>query len=265
MSTDIPPLRKRTKEGALYTRPVEIEKLLVETFELPFEDFMERAKHRNRRHPDYLPSEVLVHRIRKTRYNNSDDQFNALYSVLCERILRSCPSAVIRSDGLTGEVGKLLDLREFVVDRLVTLVVKDRDSYVENLDIFEVRFDRAVMLLRRDAFRKVSQRDNPMAPLEYDESGDVPQDVEDRFALLNPQSMTPEDEVTYRFQVRRAIDSLPDMERRVIDMLEAGLAIESKDPVESSISGLLGCTPKTVRNRRDHALRRIREKLGVEV
>ena len=261
----IPPLRKRTEEGVLYARPVEIEKIIAGTIELPFEEFITRAKHKNRNHPDYLPSEVLVHRIRETRYNNTDEQFNALYSELYKRVIRSCASAVTRAGGETREIGKLLDVREFVIERFVTLVVKDRGSYIEKLDIFEVRFDRAVMMLRKSAFRKMSQRDNPIGPLEYDESGDVPLDVEESLALLNPRLMTPEEEVTYRFKVRRAIDSLPEMERRVIDMLEAGIAIESNNPVEPSIAGVLGCTPKTVRNRRDRAVQRIRETLGLEV
>lgn len=264
MNIDISPLRKRTKEGELYTRPVEIEKIISEMLDFPFEDFMKRAKQKNRNHPDYLPSEVLVNRIRATRYNNSDDQFNALYTVLYERISRSCPSAVTRADGGTGETGKLMDVREFVVERFVTLILKDRDIYSEGLDIFEIRFDRVVRLLRRDAFRKVYRRENPLTPLEYDESGDIPDDVEEYLALLTPRSMTPEEEITYRFHVRRAIDSLPEMERRVIDMLEAGLAIESKNPDEPTITKVLGCTPKTVRNRRDRAVQRIRETLGVE-
>ena len=264
MNTDIPPLRKRTKEGVLYTRPEEIEKLIVETFELPFDAFIKRAKHRNRNHPDYLPSEVLVHRIRATRYNNSDDQFNALYTVLYERICRNCPSTVTRAGKETGELGKLLDVREFVVERFVILILKDRDIYSERLDFFEIRFDRVVSLLRRDAFRKVCRQENPLTPLEYDESGDIPEDVEEYSALLNARSMTLEDEITYRFQIRRAINSLPEMERRVIDMLEAGLEIESKNLDEPTITKVLGCTSKTVRNRRDRALRRIRETLGVE-
>ena len=264
MNFDIPPLKKRTKDGALYTRPVEIEKIIIETLELPFEDFMKRAKHKNRSHLDYLPSEVLVHQIRATRYNNSDDQFNALYTELYERIIRSCPSAVTRAYGETGEIGKLLDVREFVVERFVTLILKDRNIYAEGLDIFEMKFDRAVGLLKQDAFRKVFRREKPLIPLEYDESGEIPEDVEEKFSLLNPQLMTPEEEFIYRFQVRRAIDSLPEIERRVIDMLETGLAIESKNPNEPTITKVLGCTPKTVRNRRNRAVQRIREIFGVE-
>ena len=264
MTIEIPSLRKRTKGGELYTRPAEIEKLIVETFNIPFDDFIERAKHKNRKHPEYLRSEVLVHRIRVTRYNNSDDQFNALYTVLCERVSRSCPRAVIRVDGGTGEVGYLMELREYVVESFVTLILKDRNGYVENLDIFEAIFDRAIKLLRKDAKRKVLRKEKPLTPLEYDDSGDIPEDVEEYSALLNAPSMTPEEEITYRFQIRRAIDSLPEMERRVIDMLEAGIPIESKNPDEPTIAGLLECTPKTVRNRRARAIQRIRETLSVE-
>ena len=264
MSVEIIPLRKRTKEGTLYVRPLEIEQVIAETLEIPFEDFMKQAKQKKREHPDYLPSEVLVHRIRATRCNDTDDQFNALYTVLSERIRRSCPNSAIRADGKTGEVGKLVDVREYVADRFVSLILKDRENYAEGLDIFEARFDRAVGLLRKDAFRKVSRQEKPLTSLEYDESGDIPDEVEEYFPLLNPRLMTPEEEITYRFQVRRAIDSLPEMERRVIDMLEAGIPIETSTPDQPSIAGVLGCTPKTVRNRRDRAVQKLRETLGVE-
>ena len=264
MNMDIPPLRKRTKEGALYTRPAEIEKLIVETLSLPFEDFMERAEHRNRKHPEYLPSEALVNRIRATRHNSTDEQFNALYSVLRDRLYRSCPNTITRADGGTGEVGKLIDVRDTVFDRFVTLLLEDRDGYAEKLDMFEVRFDRVVKLLRKDAFRKVTRREKPLVPLEYGDSGDISEDVEESVSLPNPRWMTPEEEIIYRFQVRRAIDSLPEMERRIIDMLEAEIPMESNNPDEPSIAGVLGCTPKTVRNRRARAVRRIRETLGLE-
>lgn len=264
MKFEIPPLRKRKKDGTLYVRPQEIEHLIVETLELSFDDFILRAKQLNRSHPEYLPSEILVHRIRATRSHNSDAQFNALYLELKRRIDRSCPSVVTRADGRVGEVGKLVDVREYVLERFVTLILKDRDGYEERLDIFEARFDRAVVRLRKDAFRKIYRRDKPMVPLEYDESGEVSEEVEEYLSLLSPRTMTLEEEITYRFRIRRAIDSLPELERRVIDMLGAEIPIESNNPDEPSIAGLLGCTPKTVRNRRERAVRRIREILSVE-
>ena len=264
MNINIPPLKKCTKEGKLYTRPDEIEKLIFEMSELPFEGFMGRAKHKNRKHPKYLPSEVLVHRIRATRNNSTDDQFNALYTVLYERISQSCPRALFRVDGGTGEAGNLMDVREHVVHHFITLIVKDREIYAEGLDIFEIRFDRAIRLLRKDAFRRIFRQEKPLIPLEYDKSGNIPEDVEEYSAQLNAPSMTQEEDFTYPFQVRRAIESLPEMERRVIDMLEAEIPIESKNLDEPTITKILGCTPKTVRNRRYRAIQRIQKALGVE-
>ena len=264
MTAGIPPLRKRTKEGKLYSRPPEIEEAILETLKLPFDDFMERAKHMNRKHPEFLLSEVLVHCIRATHHSNSDNQFNAVYTALCERFRRSCPQAVIRVDGEIGEVGNLMNVREYVMDRFVTLILKDRENYAEGLDIFEARFDRAVQRLRKDAFRKIKREEKPLTSLEYEESGDIPDDVEEYSALLNTPPMAPEEEITYRIQVRRAIDSLPKIERRILDMLEAGIPVESNNLDEPTIAGLLECTPKTVRNRRARAIQRIREKLGVE-
>lgn len=264
MSQEIPPLRKRKKDGQLYTRPAEIEALIASTLSLPFDDFIDRAGITDRRHPNYLPSEILVHRIRATRQNNSDRQFNALYRILIDRVIRSCPRTDTRIGDQDAEIGKLVDVRELVLDRFVRLILIDRGTYEDKLDIFEARFDRAVMLLRRDAFRRTSRRHDPMTPLEYDESGALPDHVETSLADLKPKSMSLEEEITYRFQLRRAIDSLPDKERRVIDMIEADIPVESDRPDKPSISGALGCTPKTVRNRRASAFEKIRRKLGLE-
>lgn len=225
---------------------------------------MERAEISNRKHSVYLPSEVLVHRIRATRHSETDEQFNALYAVLCERLHRSCPNIFTQRKGKGGKVGKLLDVREEVLDRFVTLLLEDRNGYEEKMDFFEIKFDRTVMLMRKNAFRKVERREKPLNPLEYDESGEIPKDVEVHFSLMNPRPMTPDEEFTYRYQIRRAINLLPEMERRIIDMLEAKVPVESKNPDEMSIARALGCVPKTVRNRRDRAIRRIREMLGLE-
>lgn len=261
----IPPLRKRTRDGILYTRPAEVEKLIGETLDLPFDAFIDRAKITDRRHPSWLPSEVLVHRIRATRQNDSDYEFDSIYPLLRERVLRTCPSAKRSSGGRVWEVGEIMDLRELVLERFVMLILTDRENYAKGLDIFEARFDRALMCLRQDAVLKVSRHHGPLNPLEFGESGEIPDDIEASIARLKPKSMSVEEDLTYRLQIRRAIDSLPDVERRVVDMLEAGIPIESSDSDKPSIARALGCTPKTVRNRRHRAFERIREQLGLEV
>lgn len=126
-------------------------------------------------------------------------------------------------------------------------------------------FDRAVAKLRDSAFRSVFAKDNPLTPMEYDESGDVTNEVEESLGRYRPEGMTQEEEFTYRFQLRAAIDSLPEDERRLIDMEEAGYPDQSENPEVETIAKLLGRTPKTVRAMRKRAYQSIRERLCIEV
>ena len=92
-----------------------------------------------------------------------------------------------------------------------------------------------------------------------------PEQVEEALTRLNPASNSIEDEITYRFQLQQAIDTLPEDERRVINMIFAEIPSESKDPEVQTISKLLGCGPQTVRNRRDRAVEKLQKMLGTEV
>lgn len=260
-----PPLRKKRLNGELYTRFPKTEDLLRNLGALPIREFSERAIITNRNTDSYIPSEVLIHRLRVTRLQNSDEHFGILYPIIVERIKRACPRKDVNTSAGVGEISVMAEFQEYVLNRFVELILGDRDSYEERLDFFEVAFDRAVAKLKADAGRQVYGKAKPLAPLEYDESGDAPQEIEESLNRHRPSNMTKEEEVTYRFQLRQAIDSLPENERRIIDMLEAGIPIEAKESGEASITKILGCTPKTVRNRRKRAYERIREKLGIEV
>ncbi len=262
---EIPPLRKVKQDGQLYRRRQPIETMLAELVGVSFEVFGERARILDRRSPDYLPSEVLVHWIRQTRHHKSDAQFNVLYSLLEQRIRHACPTKEIGAGGVDVEVGTYADLQEHVLERVVKLLLRDRSSYEEKLDIYEVVFDRAVAKLRFSAFRSIFAKENPLTPLEYDESGDVKSEVEESLNRYQSASMTPEEELTYRFQLRVAIDSLPKDERRLIDMEEAGYPDQSEDPEVQTIAKLIGRTPKTIRAMRKRAYQRIRERLCIEV
>ena len=61
---DIPPLRKVKKDGSSYVRQSPIQLRLPELLSLPLEEFADRALIKNRRDPDYIPSEILIHRLR---------------------------------------------------------------------------------------------------------------------------------------------------------------------------------------------------------
>lgn len=262
---EISPLRKVKQNGERYYRRQPIETMLAELAGMSFEVLAERARILDRRSLDYIPSEILVHWVRQTKNHSSDATFNVLYPLLEQRIRHACPAKEIRAHGVDAEVGTYADLQEHVLERVVKLLLRDRSSYEEKLDIYEVVFDRAVAKLRDSAFRSVFAKNNPLTPIEYDESGDVTNEVEESLDRYRPESMTQEEELTYRFQLRAAIDSLPEDERRLIDMEEAGYPDQSENPEVETIAKLLGRTPKTVRAMRKRAYQSIRERLCIEV
>lgn len=265
MTNRIEPLRKTTMDGVVYHRPPEIERFIERTLDRPFDELIDRALIKDRRHADYVPSEVLMYHLRTTRRDNSDARFEILYSIVKGRIEHACPRPNRHVGDTELEIARIAELRDLIVERVVDLILEDRQAYCDKLDIYEIRFDRAVRMLRIDKFGVVARRENPKTPLEYDqESGDIAAEVEEALAALKATALSKEEELTYRIQVRRAIDALPDDERRVIDMMLADLPIEADDPKEPSISALLGCVEKTVRNRRNRAYAKIKTALRLE-
>lgn len=263
--SSLPPLRKKTVDGKLYKRRAATEILIHKCLELTFDELCDRAEISARTHDDYIPSEVLVYFLRQTKTHNNDAQFGSLYQLLEKRIRRVCPHSKVRLGEKEGTIGHLQDVQDFVLDDFAVRVMRDRQEYEEKLDIFEYAFDKAVARRKHDAMRVMYQRDKPTEPLQYDEDGDIPADVEGALAKLNPNKNSPEDEITYRFQLQRAIDTLPDDERRVINMIFAGIPSESNDPEVQTISTILQCKPQTVRNRRDRAVAKLQQILGTEV
>ena len=258
MKNQIPPLRKVSPAGDLYARRPAIETLIGHCCEMPFEALIERAGIKDRRHPDYLPSEVLVHYLRATRSDNTDRRFEKLYDIVIARLVRNLRPAVHGDK----ESAWQSELQERVTERFVIRLMKDRSEYREALDIFEVAFDRAARALKVDMLRIMGRRVPPTASLEDEDSGEIREDIELALQALNPLAKPMELQMTYRIQLRRAIDSLPDNERRVIDMIFAGIPAESDDPNTPSIARILNCHPKTVRNRRDNAINKLKKLLG---
>ena len=127
----IVPLTKRKTDGTLYQRPDIIEPLLAGLANQPRDVLLERALIRDRKHPDYMPSECLLYFVRSSRRDNSDAWFEQLYKVLIERVLRSVPRAEISRDSssLSNE-----RIRNAVFDRFVEMLAKDRKEPDDKLD-----------------------------------------------------------------------------------------------------------------------------------
>jgi len=253
----ITPLQKRTLNGHLYLRNPGIEALLASLADITRDELVARSRIRDRTDPLYVPSECLLHFVRASRHDNSDAHFERLYKILAERVYRALPKALSR-DGKTESM-KHADIRDKAFDRFQELLALDRNTYVTKLDYFEVRFDGALVSLRRDAQEQVWRAENRHQPLEIDEdTGELSPEVEKAAGSFDPLDISNLDDPAYRLRLEAAIDALPPEQSRIIHMLRKDIPIDSKDPNVFTIAKALGRSEKTVRTYRDKAYAALR-------
>jgi DNA-directed RNA polymerase specialized sigma24 family protein len=246
----IDPLTKRRKDGTPYRRPDNIEELLPALAELPRDSLLERARIRDRKHPNYIPSECLVHFVRASRLDNSDAWFERLYKVLVERVLRAVPRA--EAGGNTASIVNET-IRNAVFDRFVEMLSKDRRQPEDKLDFFEVRFDLAVKRMRLDAQEWAWREDNRSDVMDK-ESGETEADAVAATAA-DPFEASIFSDPLFRDRVYLAIDNLPPEQSRTMHLLLLGWPIHSNDPAVMTIAKALGCSDRSVRNHRARALK----------
>lgn len=262
---NIEPLRKRKTSGELYTRRLSTLHHIETTSRWSFDDLLDRASIRDRRHSDYVPSEVLVYHLRQTKSDNSDGRFIQLYHLLRDRVEAACPRANRHVGEAIHEDARLSEIRDATVDHVTELMFTDRQDYDEQLDIYEVVFDKAVRAAHITKLRKVNRRERANDDVEDNVTGEVRAVVEAALELYKKVGLTTEEDLDYRIHLRGAIDALPTDEREVIDLLIADIPIETNKDGEPSMTELLGCVEKTVRNRRNRAFAKIRQALELEV
>ena len=246
----IDPLTKRRKDGTPYLRPENIEVLLPALADLPRDTLLERARIRDRKHTDYVPSECLLHFVRASRLDNFDSWFERLYKVLVERVLRAVPRP--EAGGNTASI-VAENIRNAVFDRFVELLSKDRRQPDDTLDFFEVRFDLAVKRLRLDAQERAWREDNRSDALDQDSD----QTEADAVAAtaIDPFEESIFSDPLFRDRVYLAIDDLPPEQSRTMHLLLLGWPILSNDPAVMTIAKALGCSDRSVRNHRARALK----------
>jgi hypothetical protein len=260
----IEPLRKHKSTGERYTRRSPIIDFIERSRAWPFADLLQRAAIRDRRGSDYVPSEVLVYYLRSTKADNSDSRFVAIYNILRDRIQAACPRPNRQIAERTFEDARIAEIRDTTIDYVTELMLTDRRSYNEGLDIFEVVFDKAVRSAHITKLRKVNRRESANEDIEDTVTGEVRAVVEAALDRYKSAGLTAAEDFDYRIHVRRAIDALPTDERKVIDLMLADIPIETSKEGELSMTELLGCVEKTVRNRRDRAFAKIRTALNLE-
>lgn len=262
---DIEPLRKRKTSGELYKRRSPTRQYIEKSLQWPFDDLLDRASIRDRRRSDYVPSEVLVYHLRQTKSDNSDGRFSRLYNILRDRVEAACPRASRNVGDKVHEDARLAEILDATVDHVTELMFSDRQDYDDQLDIYEVVFDKAVRAAHITKLRKVNRREHANEDVEDSVTGEIRAVVEAALERYKKAGLSADEDLDYRIHLRRAINVLPADEREVIDLMLTDMPIETNKDGEQSMTELLGCVEKTVRNRRDRAFLKIRQALELEV
>ena len=252
----IAPLKKRTREGVLYQRRSVVEAEIAELAALPCAELLVRCE-RRRGQSGYVSSESLVYFVRSHKDEGENAVFKRLYTLLAERVQQRLPRAD-NADGETLSMSKT-QIRERAFDRFKEALMEDRQCYDERLDYYEVNFDGTVANLRRDAQRAVWREENRSANLESEiDENEFSAEVEEAVGSYDPLSAAELDDARYRSRLDAAIDALPPLQSRIVEMLRRGIPIDSIDPKAVTISRALGKAEKTIRNQRDKAFARLR-------
>jgi DNA-directed RNA polymerase specialized sigma24 family protein len=254
-------LRKLSNDKIPLVRPPEVEQAINAALETPRADFLAKAEITDWRHAEYIPSECILYLLRRSKFDNDEQNFRALFTLLRARVRRALPRGTGRASGRDMEDSTALDVADEVLFRFQEMLCLDRNGYDERLDFFEVRFEHAIAHLRMTAKRRAWKQEARSRPLNEDpESLSPSTEVEEAMARLfpaNDKNLEPR----FRKALEAAIGALPIDQRRVIEMLRNGFPIESEDPTVVTIVSVLGCTPKTVWNRRERAVKALREAL----
>jgi hypothetical protein len=260
-----PALTKRRADGSIYQRPPDIEAALVRVLDLSRDEIVNALSVRDLGDPRHIASECLVHLLRRSRWDNRESFFEQLYRALMSRIDQSLPRVehpLAQGEGVDLNRARI---RDQVRDRFQEMLLEDRANPGSRLDFFEARFAAGVAKLRATAKEKVwreAARHQTMEP--QNEAGELSLQVERAAGSLETTPPEIWDDPRYRSRLEAAIDGLRPEQSRIIVMLRAGIPMDSIDPNAVTIRKILNCAEKTVRNRRDAAIRSLQRALGLE-
>ena len=166
------PMEKQRKNHGKYEPPPPVQKNIDSALGSSLTALRERLALVDRRSPDYLKSECLMHLIRQAQRKRDDATVNALLPVLlsrCEAILRNKinPKAVPGAEQLREDI-----LQQFVLD----LVEDSTEDKPDEITYYECNFNHAFRSLRIDMIRKQGPNHRQL-PNERGEDDSVPSSV----------------------------------------------------------------------------------------
>ena len=248
------PLRKTRPDGSTYTRRDAVAAEIQELSAVGAPELEERAAMWMSGSPGYISPEALLYLVRNAVGGAHREKLTQL---LFNRVSRRARPT---SGGSTVSSLTQMNIQEDVVDHFIDLLLADRDGYEEGLDFYEVNFNRAIATDRLDASRHHWKHENRIEELGT-EDAEVSDRVEAAVGSTDPFDPDELDKKVYRLLLDDAIDSLPELQRRIVVMWREEIPIESSDPAVKSISEVLGKTPKTIAKYRDIAFKSLRRHL----
>ncbi|KMZ11445.1 hypothetical protein BHUM_05386c [Candidatus Burkholderia humilis] len=249
------PLRKLKPDGTLYFRRDKIKTEIQALAGISATELERRAGLWKASDPDFVSPETLLYFVRNAAAGVHREK---LTEKLFVRVAHRVPSATDSGDDTVSLTR--INIREDVCDHFVDLLLSDRQKYNERLDYYEVNFNQAIAADRHDANARHWKRENRTVELET-EDGEVTAQAKSTFGDCNPFDPDELDKKDYRLLLDDGIDSLPELQRRIVVMLRQEIPIESKDPSINSISKVLGKSEKTIRTRRDKAFASLKLRL----
>lgn len=248
-------LQKMKPDGTPYHRRKTVEAEIQELETIGATELERRSALWPSTSPGFVSPEALVYFVRNLPAGAHRDK-------LTEHLLRRVVRRVPRTSDASGHTMSLtrMNIRDNVVDHFVDLLLSDRDGYDNRLDYYEVNFNSAIASDRLDASIPHWTHENRSEEVGTDEV-EISDRVEAAVGHSDPFDADELDKKDYRLLLDDAIDSLPEFQRRIVEMLRQEIPIESQDPSVASISKVLGKAEKTIRIHRDKAFASLRLRL----
>jgi DNA-directed RNA polymerase specialized sigma24 family protein len=248
-------LRKTQLNGTPYYRREVVEAEIDEIATLSATELVRRASLLQSSASGFMSPEALVYFVRNLPNGAERDK---LTEHLLGRVIRRIPrpaDAGNHTESLTR-----MNIRDDVRDRFVDLLMSDRDGYDDRFDYYEINFNSAIASARQDASTRHWAHENRSDELSTDES-EISESAEAAAEGYDPFDADELDKKDYRLLLDDAIDTLPEFQRRIVEMLRQEIPIESKDSTVTSISKVMGKAEKTIRTHRDKAFASLRIRL----
>jgi hypothetical protein len=243
------PLRKRRPDGRAYTRPSEIDAAIDEALARDAETRIARAELRERKAEGFLPKEVLVYLIREAKHADDQATLTKLFAILARR----CEAILVSQIPDSYPHGS--DIRADTLSDLGVLIASDETrSDPFRLDFFEIRFERALLVLRDTIGRKYLRR-SKREIVSVDPANRAHKPV--RGALESDAEQEP---TVLRKEQLALFNRLPAEDRKLL-LLRYGneIKVESTDSDQVTLATLYGVTGHTIRNRLAAARARLAE------